>query len=247
MQKEQYVCTVCGFNMVGYYPDFCPFCGAPHEKFITSEECSIKYRVECTPVNDKVTRLNSVPPLGFEHAAYRIETGGKVFWVDSPSCFDTSLKPADAIMFTHHHFLGASNQYRSLFNAPVLIHKLDSVHTICRDFTFDVTFTENFVEQGIEAFHIGGHTPGFTFYLFDDVLFICDYIFLTEEGMRFNPFGPQKETREYAAKIDGILQGRELNKVCGWNYVVDYKDWKEKFVRLLQKGEIIRNDLNSRP
>ncbi len=236
MQKEQYVCTICGFNMVGYYPDFCPFCGAPKEKFITSMECSAKYKVKVTPVNEKITRLNSVPPLGFEHAAYRIETGGKAFWIDCPSCFDTSLKPADAIMFTHHHFLGASNQYRDLFHAPVRIHKLDSAHNICLAFTFDVTFTENFTELGIEAFHIGGHTPGFTLYLFEDVLLICDYVFLRGNGMQFNPFGPQKETRECATKIDRILQGRELNKVCGWNYVSDYKDWKERFDHLLRRG-----------
>ncbi len=236
MQKEQYVCTVCGFNMVGYYPDSCPFCGAPKGKFITSAECSARYKVMGTPVNKKVTRLNSVPPLGFEHAAYRIETGGKAFWVDCPSCFDKSLKPADVITFTHHHFLGASNQYRDLFHAQVRIHKLDSAHSICLAFTFDATFTEDFVELGIEALHTGGHTPGFTFYLFEDVLFICDYVFPEGNGMRFNPFGPQKETRECAAKINTVLQGRGLSKVCGWNYVVDYKDWKERFDNLLSKG-----------
>ncbi|TVM03299.1 MAG: MBL fold metallo-hydrolase [Candidatus Brocadia sp. WS118] len=236
MQKEQYVCTVCGFNMVGYYPDFCLFCGAPKGKFITSAECSARYKVMGTPVNKKVTRLNSVPPLGFEHAAYRIETGGKAFWVDCPSCFDKSLQPADVITFTHHHFLGASNQYRDLFHAPVRIHKLDSAHSICLAFTFDATFTENFVELGIEAFHAGGHTPGFTFYLFEDVLLICDYVFPEGNGMRFNPFGPQKETRECAATINTVLQGRGLSKVCGWNYVVDYKDWKERFDNLLSKG-----------
>ena len=233
MQKEQYVGTVCGFNLVGYHADFCPVCGAPKEKFITSEECSARYKVVGTPVNGKVTRLNSVPTLGFEHAAYRIETGGKTFWIDCPSCFDTSLKPVDAIMFTHHHFLGASNQYRGFFNSQVRIHKLDSAHSICLAFTFDVTFTENFAEFGIEAFHIGGHTPGFTFYLFGDVLLICDYVFLKGEGMSFNPFGPQKETRACAAKINRMLKGREISTVCGWNYVADYKDWKERFDTLL--------------
>ena len=79
MEKEQYVCTVCGFNMVGCHPDFCPFCGSPKEKFVTSEECSARFKVKGTPVNEKVTRLNSVPALGLEHAAYCIETNGKTF------------------------------------------------------------------------------------------------------------------------------------------------------------------------
>jgi len=48
VENEQYVCTVCGFNMVGYHPDFCPFCDAPKEKFITSEECSARFIVNPT-------------------------------------------------------------------------------------------------------------------------------------------------------------------------------------------------------
>ena len=75
MKREQYVCLVCGFNMVGFYPDHCPFCGAAKKHFITGEECSARFKVVATPVNKKVTRLNSHQALGIEHAAYRIETG----------------------------------------------------------------------------------------------------------------------------------------------------------------------------
>ncbi len=53
--------------------------------------------------------------------------------------------------------------------------------------------------------------------------------------MSFNLFGPQKETRECAFKIDEVLQGRKINKVCGYNYVIDYKEWKKRFARLLDK------------
>jgi len=56
-----------------------------------------------------------------------------------------------------------------------------------------------------------------------------------EGGMSFNLFGPQKETRECAFKIDEVLQGRKINKVCGYNYVIDYKEWKKRFARLLDK------------
>ncbi len=35
---NQYVCTICGFNMIGYYPEYCPFCGAPNTVFLTSEK-----------------------------------------------------------------------------------------------------------------------------------------------------------------------------------------------------------------
>ncbi|MBI2470256.1 MAG: hypothetical protein HYV59_03315 [Planctomycetes bacterium] len=51
--------------------------------------------------------------------------------------------------------------------------------------------------------------------------------------MRFNPFGPQKETRECASKIYEVLQGREISKVCGYNYMIDYAEWKKRFDALL--------------
>jgi glyoxylase-like metal-dependent hydrolase (beta-lactamase superfamily II) len=233
MHVEQYVCTVCGYNMVGYYPTRCPFCGAGRERFITSEECSRKFQVKGTPVNENVTRLNSVPALGIEHAAYRVETEGKAFWIDCPSSLDKGLKPADVLMFTHHHFLGASNQYRELFSCQVRIHKLDSAHDLCRGFPFDVTFEQNFKEDGIEAFHIDGHTPGFSLYIFEDLLFICDYVFLQDGGMIYNPYGPRDETLAGGEKIRKILDGRDIRQVCGYNYVAEYTDWKKRFGELL--------------
>lgn len=229
MQREQYVCLVCGFNMIGFHPSNCPFCGAGSGHFITAGECSARYRVVGEPVNGKVTRLNSQPALGIEHAAYRVETGQGSCWIDCPSSFDSSLLKTDAILFTHHHFLGASNLYREHFPAQVQIHQDDSRHELCRPFTFDVTFRENFVYQGIEAYHVGGHTPGFTFYIFEEVLFICDYVFLDGDGMKYNPFGPAGRTVEGGRLIGELLVGRKLSTVCGYNYVLDYDDWKRRF------------------
>lgn len=233
MHVEQYVCTVCGFNMIGYYPRRCPFCHAPREKFLTSDECSKRFSVKGIKINEKVLRLNSTPRLGFEHAAYRITTPKKRYWIDCPSCFDKNLEPVDVIMFTHHHFLGASNQYKDLFASCIRIHKEDSVHEICKAFTFDELFEGNFSEDGIEAYHINGHTPGFTFYIFEDNLFICDYVFLHEDPIKFNPFGPQKETREGALKLSKIIENKDIKTVCGYNYVTNYLDWKQKFDMLL--------------
>lgn len=226
---KQYVCLVCGYNMVGYSVAHCPFCGAPESRFITAEECSERFKVKETPVNGKVSRLNSVPSLGLEHAAYRIETGGKAYMIDSPSSFDKIIQPVDVVLFTHHHFLGASNLYRAFFHSGVCIHKLDSEHDLCQGFTFDKRFVENFTDHGIEAFHIGGHTPGFTMYIFDEVLFICDYVFLKEGGMIFNPYGPRDETIAGGAKIRNLVAGRNLKIICGYNYVTDFSEWIDKF------------------
>lgn len=229
MNREQHVCLACGFNMIGFHPDHCPFCGASAKHFITAQECSARFHVTSTPVNHKVTRLNSQPPLGIEHAAYRIETGNGACWIDCPSCFDASLAKAETILFTHHHFLGASNLYREHFVAEVRIHQMDSTHDICRPFSFDVTFQENFVHKGIEAFHIGGHTPGFTCYIFEDVFFICDYVFLDGDALKYNPFGPADLTIAGGRVIEDIIRDRQLTTVCGYNYVIGYDDWKRRF------------------
>lgn len=231
MTVEQHVCLACGFNMIGFHPDRCPFCGARSDRFITAAECSKRFKVKETPVHEKVTRLNSFPALGLEHAAYRIETGRSACWIDCPSSFDRSLPRAETILFTHHHFLGASNLYREQFSAQVCIQRQDSRHDICRPFPFDVTFEENMMHEGIEAFHVAGHTPGFTFYIFEDVLFICDYVFLTDGGMKYNPFGPAGDTIAGGDRIRRHLEGRRLTTVCGYDYTIGYDDWRERFDR----------------
>src|SRR5690554_6156420 len=104
---RQWVCTACGYNMIGEAPDACPFCGAWHDKFVTWEEGEAVYRVTAKPVTDQVTQLLSVPRLGLEHAAYRIETASGVVWIDSPSAFNRDLDPVTDIYFTHKDFLGA--------------------------------------------------------------------------------------------------------------------------------------------
>ena len=68
---DQWVCKVCGYNMLGSRPDVCPFCGARHDRFVAWEEGERLYRVTPSPVTGQVTRLTSVPRLGLEHAAYR--------------------------------------------------------------------------------------------------------------------------------------------------------------------------------
>ena len=235
---EQYVCKVCGFNIIGYYPEFCPFCGASNDHFITAEECSQRYKIISTKVNNEVTRLNSLPPLGLEHAAYSIEINGKFIWIDCPSTFSKDLESMDKILFTHHHFLGASNLFRDYYTTFIWIHKKDSEHTLASRHPFDKKFEQNFELSGIKAFHIDGHTPGFTFYIFEDVLFICDYFFLKNKKIIYNPYGPSKATKVGATKLKNFLRKHEINIVCGYNYVLDFNDWKKRFDNLLnsEKG-----------
>ena len=233
--QEQFVCTVCGFNMIGYHPGNCPFCGAPREKFITAEECSREYQVKESPVTSKVRQLITTPRLGYEHAAYRIETGSKVFWIDCPSCYDNGLKPVDIITFTHHHFLGASNLYQAKIPCTVQINQLDEKHPLVNQFTFDHTFQGDFADAGVTVYHIGGHTPGFTIYIYDHALFVCDYVFSKGDSMRFNPYGPQYETRNNAKRIWEIAESNHINVICGYRHVENYREWRDKFYDLLRE------------
>lgn len=227
--KEQYVCLVCGFNMVDFHPATCPFCGARKQQFITARECSARFRVVTTPVNAKVTRLQSQPALGYEHSAYRIETAESAVWIDCPSSFDTSLPAVERILFTHHHFLGAANLYREFFPARVGIHQADSRHELCNRFSFDDLFDQDFIHQGIEGVHVNGHTPGFTLYIFEETLFICDYVFPAGKGMKLNPFGPADLTIAGHQRIRDLLAGRTLATVCGYNYVIAFPEWWRRF------------------
>jgi len=231
--QQQWVCLQCGYNMIGELPDVCPFCGASHDRFMAWDETEKHFRVHSLAVSEGVSQLLSVPKLGYEHAAYRIETEAGAVWIDSPSAFNRDLPPVDAIFFTHHHFMGASNQYRRLWNAQVWLHELDAKHRLAASFDIDKQFADDFVAHGMEAYHVGGHTPGFTFYIHRDVLFICDYVFLAGPSMSFNPYGPAQETVKQARRIHEIVKTRPLTTVCGYNYVAPYADWLSGFEQLI--------------
>ncbi|NER35188.1 MAG: MBL fold metallo-hydrolase [Oscillatoria sp. SIO1A7] len=232
MHDNQWVCITCGYNMIGEMPDNCPFCGVGQDKFVTWEQAEQTYRVTPQRVSDRVTQLRSLPRLGIEHAAYRIETDNGAVWIDCPSAFNRDLEPVQSIYFTHKDFLGASNQYRELWGAKVNLHALDAEHPLVKLFPIDLPFTGDFVENGIEAFHIGGHSPGFTIYIYDKVLFVCDYAFPPGSKMRLNPFGPKEETRNGGQKILEIIAERAIDTVCGYNYFVEFDPWLKDFERL---------------
>lgn len=229
MHSRQWVCVSCGYNMIGEMADACPFCGADRDKFISWEEAEKVYRVTSNPVNDCVTQLLSVPGLGLEHAAYRVETDKGAVWIDCPSAFNRNLKSVEAIFFTHPHFMGAANLYRKLWQARVFLHTLDAENRLTQQFLVDVRFKSNFNYKEIEAYHVGGHTPGYTVYIYQDVLFICDYAFPPGNKMQLNPHGPNQETRQGALGILKIIKEKQLTTVCGYNYVVDYHDWLLNF------------------
>ena len=144
---HQTVCTSCGYNMIGEQPGTCPFCGGAPVNFLSGDACAIAHQVTAFPVSANVTRFNSVPRLGIEHAAYRVNTGEAAFMIDCPSAFNRDLPRSDVIAFTHKDFLGAANQYRDRFDAEVWIHVDEAGHPLARPFPFDRRFTTDFEER----------------------------------------------------------------------------------------------------
>ncbi|WP_031432436.1 MBL fold metallo-hydrolase [Methylomarinum vadi] len=234
---QQWVCKTCGYNMIGEAPEFCPFCGARHDQFVSWEEAERIYRVTAHRVTDDVTQLLSEPKLGLEHAAYRVDLEQSAVWIDCPSAYNRTLEPVQAILFTHPHFLGASNQYRALWHAKVYLHALDAENPLATSFPIDKRFEHDFVFNEVLAYHIGGHTPGFTLYIYREVLFICDYAFPPGPDMRLNPYGPELETRQGADAIFKIVRQRPLKTVCGYNYVCPFDDWLADFRRVIGKSD----------
>lgn len=222
--------------MVGDPPPRCPFCGASSKHFLPMPEVVARYRVERTPVGPGVTQLLSTPPLGLEHSAYLVELPHKRVLVDCPSSFDPSFGPVDDVYFTHHHFLGASNLYREEFGANIHLHAADAATSLSRPFPVDDQFEGDFADGSLEAWHLDGHTRGFTFYSFGPFLFVCDYAFVSGDGLRYNPYGPADRTaaggRELARRVERRTAQSSYSHVLGHAGVAAFGWWWPRFQKL---------------
>ncbi len=225
----QHVCTDCGYNAIGKRPQTCPFCGAARKALISADTASRRYRVTEQKITAGLTQLRCQPRLGLEHAAYSIDTDGGRVWIDCPSVFNSNLSPADVILFTHKDFIGAANQYRDYWQAEVWLHELDADLSQVASHSVTDTFSGNIEKHGVRGYPIGGHTPGFTVYIWQDVLFICDYVYPPGAAMKLNPHGPAQATREGAGRLAEVISDQALTTVCGYNYVTRFDTWLSAF------------------
>lgn len=103
-------------------------------------------------------------------------------------------------------------------------------------FPVDDSFTGDFTFQGIDAFHIGGHTEGFTVYFHNDVLFACDYAFPGNKAMRLNPFTDKAPMVAKGDRLLNLVRERKPRIVTGFNYVVDGADWTGWFETAMKRA-----------
>ena len=63
----------------------------------------------------------------------------------------------------------------------------------------------------------------------------CVYVFPGSGEMKFNPYGPEEETRKGGGRLWSWLEDRQFSTVCGWNYVALYDQWRTEFETLLTR------------
>ncbi len=228
---QSFVCTGCGYNAVDNIPVRCPFCYADSDKFLKSEQTPHLYNISMVKVTDSVSQLITQPGIGTR--AYRLETTDGPVWIDCPSVFDNKLEPVDAILYSHGDFMGASDLYRDYWAAETYLHEADCSHPLAVDHQVDHAFRGDFKRGSLEAWHLAGHTPGFTAYIDDDALFICDYIFGFGPDMKLNVFGNPDEIRAGILRLLDVIGERQLSVVCGYNYVTNYPQWRQHLLNLL--------------
>jgi len=85
----------------------------------------------------------------------------------------------------------------------------------------------------VRGLHIGGHTPGFTVYIWQDVLFVCDYVYPPGGAMKLNPHGPVRATVGGAGRLAERVADEDLTTVCGYNYVTRFDAWYSGFTTLI--------------
>jgi hydroxyacylglutathione hydrolase len=231
--KKQSVCTVCGYNTIGKRPDQCPFCAAMPDKLMDSKRAQRLYKLKSIRVTDQVTQLRCAPVLGLDNAAYRIESDSGSVLIDCPAIFSPDVEPVQAILFTHKDFIGAANEYKKAWDCDVCLHNADAELSEVSRYSVTQRFTDDFDRCGVHAIHIGGHSPGFTVYVWQDILFICDYAYPGGPGMKLNPHGPREATREGAGHLADVISDHQLSIVCGYNYTADIATWQHAFLKLV--------------
>lgn len=171
-----------------------------------------------------------------EHNAYKIKLNNNIIWIDCPSTFDKEMEKFHINLFTHHHFIAAANLYKNYFSSELWIHENDTNNYIANKYDFDKTFNSKFSLNDIDGLPINGHTLGFTTYIFDNFLFICDYIFIKSSNVKFNPYGPYQDTLEGGKQLKKIIGKRKITFVCGYNYIMEWDEWNERFLNLLKRS-----------
>ena len=110
--------------------------------------------------------------------------------------------------------MGASKQYRELWGSEVHLHGLDVRHPLARNHPVDIAFQGDFKRGSLEAYHIAVHTPGFTMYIQNEVLLICDYAFPPGPEMRLNQAKGDGTIHESGQRVLEFTDSVELKKVC---------------------------------
>jgi len=228
------ICNGCGFNATTTAPAHCPLCGTPGNRFLSEQKAAQRSNIKVSNINHRITRLKAE---GLGTSAYRLETSAGSVWIDCLPVFNEAVAPVDAILFTHRDFMGATDRYQQAWHAETWLHRVEQSHPLAQDHHITHGFDDNFCRGDLEAFVIGGHTPGFTVYLHKDALFVCDLVLGQDDLMRFNAAGSPEANLDAATRLNALLRRRKIRVVCGYNSVTDFRSWQNAFKKLLARTE----------
>ena len=169
----------------------------------------------------------SLPPIETNCYVIFSKIGGECIIVDPASSFDkikeivseNKLKPK-CIFLTHGHFdhIGASDELRSFYDIPLLVHEFDSEMILqpnlnCSSMMgtpFALSPADKLVSDGDEihidnevlrVMHTPGHTPGSSVLVGSEEIFSGDTIFLNSYGRCDLPGGNFEKLKESIFKI----------------------------------------------
>ena len=181
---------------------------------------------EITPAVDALSADS-----GHGICAYRLHTRQGAIWIDCPSQFESGLTPVDAIFFSQRDFTGAAADYHRHWGSRLYMNRHDASYH--KELPFEETPRGNFSLGELQAFHIGGHTPGFTVYRFHKLLFVCDLLFSLDTSFTLNSLGRRDAMHAAARRLLRQIRHQDIQLVCGYNYAIDFKHWQNALTRCL--------------
>lgn len=185
--RDEWICRICGWHAVQeVLPEECALCHAGSGAFTREYELEVRDGAAATieALDEGLWRLRS--GFGWGHDCYLVEKPSGQVLIDCPDVFTPELVDflrsrggVHRLLLSHHHFIGAAQRARQLFGAETILHEGDRHdrivtapidHWISSD---EVSFDGDGGEP-IVGFHVGGHTPGSSFFHYRGMLFTGD-------------------------------------------------------------------------
>ena len=205
--SEQIICSTCGT----YYPaenfrECCAICtdGRQYvpdtgQSWTKPGDLHLKHSVKLNRLQDRLYEIEINPMFAIgQRALLVLSEKGNVLWDCIPLLdeltaeFIQSKGGLKAIAFSHPHFYSNMNDWATLFNCPVYIHKNDAAHIMVKGEKIQLWQGDKMeLWDGMKIMLIGGHFAGSSIlhvpFLSKEGTIICgDTLFLSPSKKHFS-------------------------------------------------------------